>query len=72
MVVWWHCVEGYQDATYTKIETAAQAVEMHRLYLKNNPPSEAELSELRGKNLACFCKLGQPCHCDALLELANK
>ncbi|MGH6822039.1 MAG: DUF4326 domain-containing protein [Methylocella sp.] len=26
----------------------------------------------RGKNLACFCKLGEPCHVDVLLELANK
>ncbi len=26
---------------------------------------------LRGKNLACWCPLDQPCHADALLELAN-
>lgn len=26
---------------------------------------------LRGKNLACFCPLDQPCHADVLLELAN-
>lgn len=32
----------------------------------------ADLEELRGKNLACFCSLGQPCHADALLELANR
>ena len=31
-----------------------------------------DLSELRGKNLACFCKEGEPCHADVLLELANK
>lgn len=29
------------------------------------------LPELRGKNLACFCRLDQPCHADVLLELAN-
>ena len=28
--------------------------------------------ELRGKNLACWCPLGSPCHADVLLELANK
>ena len=28
--------------------------------------------ELRGKNLACFCPLDQPCHADVLLELANR
>lgn len=27
--------------------------------------------ELRGKNLACWCALDQPCHADILLELAN-
>lgn len=27
--------------------------------------------ELRGKNLACWCPLDQPCHADILLELAN-
>lgn len=28
-------------------------------------------TELRGKNLACWCKPGDPCHADVLLELAN-
>ncbi|MFZ1074130.1 MAG: DUF4326 domain-containing protein [Verrucomicrobiia bacterium] len=27
--------------------------------------------ELRGKNLACYCKSDQECHCDVLLEIAN-
>jgi len=31
-----------------------------------------EMAELRGKNLACWCALDQPCHADVLLELANK
>lgn len=26
---------------------------------------------LRGKNLACWCPLGAPCHADVLLALAN-
>lgn len=35
-------------------------------------PSMCEIvSELRGKNLACWCKPGAPCHADVLLELAN-
>jgi hypothetical protein len=29
------------------------------------------LPSLRGKNLACWCRLGQPCHADVLLALAN-
>lgn len=27
---------------------------------------------IRGKNLACWCPLDQPCHADVLLEIANK
>jgi hypothetical protein len=30
------------------------------------------LPELRGKDLACWCKEGEFCHADILLELANK
>lgn len=29
------------------------------------------LEPLRGKDLACWCKPGEPCHADVLLELAN-
>jgi len=29
------------------------------------------LDPLRAKNLACWCRLGDPCHADVLLELAN-
>lgn len=27
---------------------------------------------LRGKNLACWCKPGDPCHADILLKIANE
>lgn len=27
--------------------------------------------DLAGKNLACWCPTGQPCHADVLLEIAN-
>lgn len=30
-----------------------------------------KLSQLRGKNLACYCEPGTLCHGDVLLELAN-
>ncbi|MET4341979.1 DUF4326 domain-containing protein [Bradyrhizobium sp. RT9a] len=32
----------------------------------------AAVSSLRGKNLACWCSLDQPCHADVLLDVANK
>lgn len=44
----------------------------HRLYgLVMCPGSPPRLDGLRGKNLACWCPLDQPCHADVLLELAN-
>lgn len=30
-----------------------------------------DLSELRGRDLACWCALDQPCHADILIEMAN-
>lgn len=29
-------------------------------------------TQLRGKNLACFCRLDEPCHADILLKIANQ
>lgn len=29
-------------------------------------------AKLGGKNLACWCKAGEPCHADVLLEIANR
>ncbi|MGY3605643.1 MULTISPECIES: DUF4326 domain-containing protein [unclassified Bradyrhizobium] len=38
-------------------------------------PTKAEVAaameSLRGKTLMCWCKVGEPCHADVLLELAN-
>lgn len=36
------------------------------------PPTLDEIRrELRGRNLACWCAQGTPCHADLLVELAN-
>jgi len=35
-------------------------------------PVEEIQAELRGKNLACWCRLDRPCHADILLEIANQ
>jgi len=59
---------------------AASAGRLYRLWVKGKPslqyfrePPTVGLikSALRGKNLACWCALDQPCHADVLLELAN-
>lgn len=36
------------------------------------PPARAKIrAELGGHNLACWCRLGTPCHADVLIEIAN-
>jgi hypothetical protein len=35
------------------------------------PERPTSFEALRGKNLACWCPLNQPCHADVLLEIAN-
>jgi hypothetical protein len=32
----------------------------------------ADIVRLRGKSLACWCRLDKPCHADVLLEIANR
>lgn len=67
---------------------AAYCVDLHKALLAGmlrvgpDPDIEAlartrrfvaeNIDELRGKNLACWCKPSAPCHADVLLELANR
>ena len=47
----------------------AEAVELFR---RNFFYSGLDATELRGKDLVCWCPLDEPCHADVLLELANR
>ena len=51
------------------IENNDEAV---RLYKKYSSYDKLNLSELKGKNLACWCPLDKPCHADILLELLQR
>jgi hypothetical protein len=61
------------------VTDAAFVAAAFRRWLDGEDPSFPErraallrrLSELRGNDLACWCKPGAPCHADVLLELAN-
>jgi hypothetical protein len=35
-------------------------------------PEPPDLTPLKGKNLACFCKLGNKCHADVIIEILNE
>lgn len=55
------------------IPDAETAVARYALWISEWLPLYPDMLEpLRGKNLACFCKPGEPCHADVLLELANR
>jgi hypothetical protein len=58
----------------SKEEATALSVKAFRSWIE--APAQEKLRcraviALRGKNLACWCKIGSPCHADVLLELAN-
>lgn len=67
---WCVTVAEHADSRYTHIDTPAKAVDAFWMISKSRFTKE-EIAKLRGKNLACFCALDQPCHADVLLELAN-
>ncbi|MGI9414568.1 MAG: DUF4326 domain-containing protein [Hyphomicrobiales bacterium] len=54
-------------------ESREQVVDMYREMLDTLPPDElsALLEPLKGRDLACWCPEGAPCHGDVLLTLAN-
>lgn len=52
--------------------TAAEAVQKFEDIVCPVPEIRALIvRELRGFDLCCWCKLGQPCHADVLLRIAN-
>lgn len=69
--MWLEAAPQVADASFTKIQTAEQAVEFFREFRRRYPYTEQELATIRGRDLACWCALDKPCHADVLLELAN-
>jgi len=77
---WWGC-KHVTPPDMDQDAAMAHSVECYELWLKGDG-SRTDLvlpdgfvdkirSELKGKNLACWCPLGSPCHADVLLKLAN-
>jgi len=53
--------------------SVAECLERYRAEIEALTLSgELNPSALRGKDLACWCKPGEPCHADILLEIANR
>ncbi len=49
----------------------AKVIAKYEFWLREQPELMAQLSELRGHDLVCFCAPA-PCHGDLLLRLANE
>lgn len=72
--------EYFEIAGHDPTKAKALAVMRFRLWLEGeilgNDQRRREIlehiEELRGHDLACWCKPGDPCHADYLLELANR
>jgi len=55
------------------VENSEHAVQLFRRFAARQVRTQVETyRELRGKDLACWCAIGQPCHADVLLEIANR
>ncbi len=74
------CVALFENAmqgtwnpdTSAHLPSAWQGYVEHQAWLQRQQQHPLELlAPLRGKNLACWCRLDQPCHADVLLRLAN-
>lgn len=52
-------------STWLRVETVHAGIPERRQWMRDH------LHELRGKNLACWCRSGAMCHADVLMELAN-
>lgn len=63
----WTPQNGLSDQAYTRLYDSA------RLWRRRigGHPLEVIRSELRGRNLSCWCQLDEPCHGSILLKLAN-
>lgn len=59
------CVKAYRDHLHAAAlgDNLRSSAAFHHI--------AANLSMLRGHDLACWCPLNEPCHADVLLEVAN-
>ncbi len=67
-------VELFKEIITDKFDFIKNGINNHqddiRHWLKHF--RELDITELRNKNLSCWCRQGQPCHGDVLLKLANE
>ena len=68
----WHVLypNGTKSVSFSQGMALVRAAETYRETV--TPQLYARIvTDLRGHDLMCWCRLDQPCHADVLLELAN-
>ena len=67
-----------EETGLNRAAAQAEAVARHARWINGEieadrpPPTVAKIQgELAGKNLACWCREGTPCHVETLIKLAN-
>ena len=71
---YWGNPYNWQDHldTMTEQEAKAHVVAKYRAEILKDSIRIFKARELKGRNLMCWCKQGEPCHRDVLLEVANR
>ncbi len=65
------CIALYAELLAGSICTTTEATEAQQRKVQEHVARH--IGALRGKDLACWCRLdGRPCHADVLLRLANQ
>jgi len=64
--------EEYRRGTFSQPLTLEKSLEYYQIHIEFQVKNgNLDLSELHGKDLACWCALNKKCHADILLKLAN-
>lgn len=66
----WHVYTpaGTTSGTYvTKVDAQAAAVELFETHVL----PDLDVSKARGRDVACYCRPGEPCHGDPIMRKAN-
>ena len=67
--VWGNCFDYRDYGRAEAVERFEKVIDKatHGAYLHTDTIRHL----LKGKNLACWCSIGEPCHADILLKIAN-
>ena len=70
---WDQIAEEYRRGTLSQPLTLEKSLEYYQIHIEYQvKKGNLDLSELRGKDLACWCPIvDKKCHADVLLKLAN-